>query len=217
MNYVCCAGISPCNILLTLSPASDDEFQDAAEDGRRASRPVTPSSPSVPITRVEKVDDDPRHGEVPGTPAYDKRRQDAVPDEIEIVPDGRLSKRGSRQFLDTPLSPGGTPIPRTVVEKVDPNSPSYGDEPGTSAYRKRMADAVPDMTLANPDPARGSRFKDGGSHNRSSSTASVPETVVTRADDEPAHGEVPGTAAAEMRKRDATPDRLEIERDVSGR
>lgn len=197
--------------------ASDDEFQDASEEGKRGSRPATPSSPAVPITRVEKVDDDPRHGEVPGTPAYDKRRQDAVPDEIEVVPEGRLSKRGSHQFLDTPLSPGGTPVPKTVVEKIDPSSPSYGDEPGTPAYRKRMADAVPDITLANPDPSHGSRYKDSPSHQRGDSNASIPETIVTRADDELAHGEVPGTAAAELRKRDATPDKIEIERDVSGR
>lgn len=204
-------------MVLILCIASDDEFQDAPEDGKRVSRPVTPSSPNVPITRVEKVDDDPRHGEVPGTPAYDKRRQDAVPDEIEIVPDGRLSKRNSHQFLDTPLTPGGTPIPKTVVEKVDPSSPSYGDEPGTPAYRKRMADAVPDLTLANPDPSRGSRYKGGSGHQRDGSSASIPETIVTRADDDPAYGEVPGTAAAEMRKRDATPDHMEVERDVPGR
>lgn len=197
--------------------ASDDEFQDAPEDGKRGSRPVTPSSPAVPITRVEKVDDDPRHGEVPGTPAYDKRRQDAVPDEIEVVPEGRLSKRGSRQYLDTPLTPGGTPIPKTVVEKIDPSSPSYGDEPGTPAYRKRMADAVPDITLSNPDPSSGSRYKDGGSHQRSGSSTSIPETIITRADDELAYGEVPGTAAAAMRRQDATPDHIEIERDEPGR
>lgn len=197
------------------SLASDDEFQDAPDGRKRISRPVTPTSP-IPITRVERVDDEPRHGEVPGTPAYDKRRQDAVPDEIEIVPEGRLSKRNSRQFLDTPLTPGGTPIPRTVVEKLD-DSPSYGDEPGTPAYKKRMADAIPDILLKNPDPSKGSRFHSDSGHARSPSNASIPETIVTRADDELAHGEVPGTAAAKLRKRDATPDKIEIERDVSGR
>lgn len=192
------------------SLASDDEFQDATDDRKKLSRPVTPTSP-IPITRVERVDDEPSHGEVPGTPAYDKRRQDAVPDEIEIVPEGRLSKRNSRQFLDPPLTPGGTPIPRTVVEKVD-DTPSYGDEPGTPAYKKRMADAIPDILLK-----KGSKYQGGSSHSRSPSTASIPETIVTRADDELAHGEMPGTQAAELRKQDATPDRIEIQRDVSGR
>lgn len=180
------------------------------------SRPVTPSSP-IPITRVEKVDDEPRHGEVPGTAAWDKRRQDAVPDEIEVVPEGTLSKRSSRQLLDPPLTPGGTPIPRTVVEKLDPDDTRYGEEPGTPAYKKRMTDATPDFVLKNPDPSQGSKFKDNSSHTRNTSTASVPATVVTRADDELAHGEVPGTAAAELRKKDATPDKMEIESDVSGR
>lgn len=201
--------------LLTIT-ASEDEFQDATEGRKKASRPVTPTSP-VPITRVERVDDNPAHGEVPGTPAYDKRRQDAVPDEIEVVPDGTLSKRSSRQFLDPPHTPGGTPIPRTVVEKLDPAEPSYGDEPGTPAYKKRLADASPDLVLKNSDPTRGSKFKDGTSHSRNISTASIPETIVTRADDELAHGEVPGTAAAELRKKDAMPDKVEIVRDESGR
>lgn len=177
---------------------------------------MTPSSP-IPITRVEKVDDEPRHGEVPGTPAYDKRLRDAVPDEIEVVPEGRLSKRSSRQFLDPPLTPGGTPIPRTVVEKIDTASPSYGEEPGTPAYLQRLADATPDLILNNPDPSRGSRYKNESGHSRNISTGSVPETIVTRADDEPAHGEVPGTTAAALRKMDAAPDKLEIARDVSGR
>lgn len=180
------------------------------------SRPVTPASP-IPVTRVEKVDDEPRYGEVPGTPAYDKRARDAVPDEIEVVPEGRLSKRSSRQFVETPLTPGGTPIPRTVVEKVDPASSSYGEEPGTPAYLQRLADATPDLVLRNEDPSKGSRYKSESGHSRNISTASIPETIVTRADDDLAHGEVPGTAAAELRRMDATPDQLEIERDVSGR
>lgn len=132
------------------------------------------------------------------------------------MPEGRLSKRSS-QFLDPPRTPGGTIIPRTVVEKLDPSEPSYGDEPGTPAYKKRLADASPDLVLKNPDPTRGWKFQGASGHARNISTASIPETIVTRADDEPAHGEVPGTAAAELRKRDATPDRVEIVRDESGR
>lgn len=197
--------------------ASEDEFEDASEDRKKGSRPVTPSSP-IPITRVERVDDRPAHGEVPGTAAYDIRRQDAVPDEVEVVPEGALSKRSSRQFLDTPLTPGGTPIPRTVVEKIDPAATSYGDEPGTPAYKQRMADAAPDVVLKNPDPSRSpSRYNPESRHTRNPSNISVPETIVTRVDDELAHGEVPGTAAAEIRERDATPDKLEIARDESGR
>jgi len=197
--------------------ASADEFEDATDGGKKGSRPVTPSSP-IPITRVERVDDKPAHGEVPGTSAYDIRQGDAVPDEVEVIPEGSLSKRTSRQFLDTPLTPGGTPIPRTVVEKIDPSAPSYGDEPGTPAYKQRMADATPDLVLKNSDPSRSPSIYDSESkHKRTPSNMSVPETIVTRADDEPAHGEVPGTAAAEVRKRDATPDKVDIMTDESGR
>lgn len=195
--------------------SSDDEFQDASEKREKGSRPVTPSSP-IPTTRVEKVDDEPRHGEVPGTSAYEIRRQDAVPDEVEVVPEGIPSKRSSRQFLDTPLTPGGTPIPRTVVEKLDTDQPSYGEEPGTPAYRTRMADAIPDIVLKNPDPSRSPSRYNGGSHSRNTSNMSVPETIVTRADEDLAYGEVPGTVATGIRKEDATPDIVEIGRDESG-
>lgn len=206
-----------CALLLTANAASDEEhFSDAPEGHKTISRPVTPSSP-IPITRVEKVDNEPSHGEVPGTPAYDKRRQDAVPDEIEVVPEGRLSKRSSRQFLDTPLTPGGTPIPRTVVEKVDPETPSHGEIPGTDAYLQRLSDATPDLVLKNPDPSKGTIYNPDRRQTSHKATPSIPETIVTRADDELAYGEVPGTAAAALRKRDATSDKLIIERDDRGR
>jgi len=215
MNYVW----RPC-LLSSLAnkhtASEEDYYSDASEGRKKVSRPVTPSSP-IPITRVEKVDDAPSHGEVPGTPSYDKRRQDAVPDEVEVMPEGKLSKRSSRQHLEPPLTPGGTPIPITVVEKVDPGSPSHGEVPGTEAYRQRMLDATPDVVLKNPDPTKGSKYEGGGGHGRNTSSSSIPETIVTRVDDEPAHGEVPGTAAAEMRKQDATPDHIEIKSDESGR
>ncbi|KMU80186.1 hypothetical protein CISG_08293 [Coccidioides immitis RMSCC 3703] len=39
--------------------------------------------------------------------------------------------------VNVPLSPGGTPIPLTVVEKVDPDDDTrYSDEPGTPAYKR---------------------------------------------------------------------------------
>ncbi|CAD0101113.1 unnamed protein product [Aureobasidium mustum] len=132
---------------------SDDHFSDASEG--------TPSYPpaitgrnralSIPVTRVEKVDDEPRHGEVPGTEAYNIRSQDAVPDEIEIVPDGTRSRSTSRvSESDRPVTPGGTPVPHLVVEKVDPAAPSHGDVPGTDAYEMRTADAQPDEVKQAP-------------------------------------------------------------------
>ncbi|THW70068.1 hypothetical protein D6D19_08049 [Aureobasidium pullulans] len=132
---------------------SDDHFSDASEG--------TPSYPpaitgrnralSIPVTRVEKVDDEPRHGEVPGTEAYNIRSQDAVPDEIEIVPDGTRSRSTSHvSESDRPVTPGGTPVPHLVVEKVDPSAPSHGDVPGTDAYDMRSADAQPDEVKQAP-------------------------------------------------------------------
>jgi hypothetical protein len=50
------------------------------------------------------------------------------------------------------ITPGGTPIPMTVVEKVDPEEPSHGDIPGTIAHKVRAADAVPDVILKAPQP-----------------------------------------------------------------
>lgn len=189
--------------------SSDDEyFSDASEGRRRASsRPQTPASP-IPRTRVERVDDSPAYGEVPGTAAYTRRAQDAVPDEVEVV-SGRLSKRSS-QYLEPPTTPGGTVVPRTVVEKVDPSSPSYGDEPGTKGYSHRKADSIPDLVLKAPEPGKKTAMNPDASPS-SSQSPPVPETIVTRVDSNPAYGEVDGTKAKERRERDAEPDALEIQ------
>ena len=159
---------------------------------------------------------------MPGSPAYEKRRQDAVPDELEIVPEGRLSKRSSTQFLEPTASPGGMVVPRTVVEKVDPSSPSYGDVPGTAAYEKRLADAAPDVVLKSPEPGRQAnafpRFSDTAPGEWADSPQiPIPETVVTRVDSRPAHGEVDGTAAHDVQRQDAEPDVLEHMSDPTGK
>ena len=142
------------------------------------------------------------------------RTQDAVPDEVEIVPEGQSSRRGSR-VIDPPRSgtPGGSPVPKTVVEKVDPGSPSRGDVPGTAAHSIRKADAVPDEIKSTTSPS-----EDSSSELQSaSSEVPVPRTVITRVDSKPAHGEVPGTEAYDMRQGDAEPDVMERKGDVAGR
>jgi hypothetical protein len=109
------------------------------------------------------VDDSALHGEVPGTPAYEMRMADAVPDEIEIVPEGRRSRSAttssqprsrshSQLSIERPQTPGGTPIPRTVVEKVD-FKPAYGEVEGTPAKEMRTADAMPDEIRKAPESA----------------------------------------------------------------
>ena len=134
---------------------------------------------------MERVDDGPAHGEVPGTPAYDQRRQDAVPDEIEVVPEGRLSKRAS-QILDQTTTPGGSHVPRTVVEKVDPSQSSYGDDPETRAWHHRKTDSVPDLILKAPGPGQQRRSIDEDRPPRSiSPNHPIPETIVTPVDAKP--------------------------------
>jgi hypothetical protein len=143
-------------LTLILVDTSDEHFDSASEGGEpgRSSSENAPPSP-IPITRVERVDDTAAHGEVPGTPAYSLRTQDAVPDEIEIVPEGQRSRSATQSrsraastlsatsATSRPQTPGGSPIPRTVVEKVD-NEPRHGEIEGTLAHEKRLADAEPD-------------------------------------------------------------------------
>lgn len=146
-----------------ISSASDtetDHFSSASE-GDTPNHP--PHSP-IPITRIERVDDKPAHGEVPGTPAYALRTKDAVPDEIEVVPDGQRSRSGTtsrsragsvmgEREMSRPATPGGTAIPKTVVERVD-DKPAHGEVEGTLAKEMRGADAEPDEVIKAPEEAR---------------------------------------------------------------
>jgi hypothetical protein len=134
---------------------SDEHFSDASEGRNNRSQQAGRSNATSPIptTRVERVDDQPSFGEVPGTDAYKKRTQDAVPDEVEVIPEGQRSRSASRLTgEDRPYTPGGTPVPKTVVEKVDPDTPSHGEVPGTDAYKIRQADAAPDVIVKAPEP-----------------------------------------------------------------
>lgn len=170
---------------------------------------VSPQSP-VPMTRVEKVDDEPSHGEVPNTDAYKKRLQDAVPDEVAIVPDGVLSSSTSRR--GSAVSQPSSPVPRTVVEKVDPDEPSIGDKPRTAAHNKRKADAVPDLILKASKSSEA--LNSPTDEEKPINKGSIPRTVITRVDSQPSHGEVPGTEAYEQRLKDAEPDIVEKKKDV---
>ena len=142
-----------------VSNSSDDHFSSASEGETSTPNADKPPQSPIPITRVERVDDTAAHGEVPGTPAYSLRTKDAVPDEIEIVPEGTRSRSATLQIGGTrsrgnsaasnsstgsrPMTPGGTPIPKLVVERVD-NKPAHGEVEGTAAYEQRLADAAPD-------------------------------------------------------------------------
>lgn len=154
---------------------------------------------------------------MPGTEAYEKRGQDAVPDEIEVVLEGSHSRDPSPAgSQDRPLTPGGSPIPRTVVEKVDPESPSYGEVPGTEAYEKRQADAVPDVvTTASADldsvlPPSAEDRESPDSITSNASNRSIPETRLSRVDTIPPEDELPSRPRAHQRSpSDAVPDTVE--------
>ena len=130
------------------SSESEDHFSDAK------SAPLSPSGSPIPRTRVEKVSDEPSYGEVPGTDAYRLREGDAEPDEIAIVPDEKkvpptlslaFAGEGDADEVKSPVSPGGQPIPKTVVEEAGPQRRHSVDY-----ERKRRADAPPDLVLKSP-------------------------------------------------------------------
>jgi len=122
------------------SSDSDDHFSDAQSGLEQSSGSA---SPAIPVTRVEKVDNEPSYGELPGTEAYKLRESDAEPDEIAVV--SKPDDAEAKVALSGSTTPGGQPIPLTVVEKVDSSTPSHGEIPGTLAHEKRAADAVPDV------------------------------------------------------------------------
>lgn len=145
------------------------------------------------------------------------RQQDAVPDELEVVGDTSKpsSRRTSQSRPDRTSTPGGTPIPKTVVEKIDPDTPSHGDIPGTEAFNMRQADAVPDVILQSPNAK--SSFPDNVLDSSVHPGISVPKTIVTKVDEEPSHGEVPGTEAYDKRAGDAVPDVVETKGDPASK
>lgn len=199
--------------MITESSDSDDQFQDA----QSAPASAGAVSPTIPHTRVEKIDDEPSYGEEPGTEAYRLREQDASPDEIEIIHERKVNEI-PRTPSPRPISPAGQPIPITIVEKVDPDEASYGEVPGTSAHEKRLADAVPDLVIRSGNRSRSSSTL--STRSRAGSTPGdlpIPITKVEKVDSKPSHGEVPGTKAYELRKGDAEPDIVEEVGDIPGK
>jgi hypothetical protein len=192
--------------LLETDSDSEDHFSDA-QSGL--------SSP-IPLTRVEKVDNDPSYGEVPGTDAYNKRTEDAHPDVIAVIPDASSPELEGAVDIDRPLTPGGRPIPKTVVEKIDPYESSHGEVSGAVPHKIHEADAIPDVVLEVHEKGRDV----GSSRSRSGSTPGdlpIPITKVEKVDSTPSHGEIPGTEAYELRKGDAEPDIVEEVGDIPGK
>ena len=140
----------------------------------------------------------------------------AHPDQLAVIAEGSQNEISTRVDGQKPLSNrGGVLAPMTVVEKVDPTKPSYGEIPGTAAHSIRKADAVPDAILQAPPPGGPTRTRSPSQ--TGSPSVPIPRTVVTRVDSQPAHGEIPGTDAYKIRTQDATPDIIEKKGDVPGK
>lgn len=123
-------------VLTDIDHSDEEHFSDASEGQK--------SQASIPTTRVERVDDKPAHGEVPGTAAHSIRTEDASPDEYEVIPESEKVQNGGK----------APSIPQTVIDKVEPDQPSHGDVEGTVANDLRKADAAPDTVRRAPDVTR---------------------------------------------------------------
>lgn len=114
-------------------------------------------------------------------------------------------------------TPGGSPIPQTLVEKVDPNSPSHGDIPGTPAYEQRKADAVPDFVMKMSDKGEsGPPSPNPTPHQPNSADTPIPETRLSRVDSIPTE-EPTGPRAHRRSPSDTLPDTTETVPDSQGK
>ncbi|KAJ2899749.1 hypothetical protein MKZ38_002823 [Zalerion maritima] len=122
---------------------SDEHFTDAP------SAPLSVTSP-IPRTRVEKVSDEPSYGEVPGTTAYQLREGDAEPDEIAVIPDEveKERQRVRSASIASPPTPGGQPIPKTMLEEAEEAAAAAGEERAHQPpTRRHRADSKPDIVV----------------------------------------------------------------------
>jgi hypothetical protein len=145
------------------SAAAESDSEEHYSDAQSGPEEFLRVSP-IPKTRVEKVDDEPSYGEVPGTEAYKLREGDAAPDEIAIIPDLTLKTDVAQaQRRERSRSPGGHPIPKTVLEESPDSAGSVDHHENKKSHR---ADAPPDLVLK----ADGTEVKDGDSGSGSTGT-----------------------------------------------
>lgn len=140
------------------------------------------------------------------------RSQDAVPDELEIIPDGEKSRPYSRANEDRNTARGGSPIPKTVIQKLDPTSPSHGEVPGTTAYSARAADAAPDVITKIRDPEEEIAAQ---KNSLKPSEIPIPKIVQPGAESEWSPGEVLALKPYEPSKENPTANAMK-QGDVSG-
>lgn len=90
---------------------------------------------------MEKVDNEPSFGEVPGTEAYQKRASDAEPDEIAVAPESS-SAVGEPEDRKQDSSSEKPQVPLTVVEETVDSAGSI-----THSGTHHESDAVPDKVV----------------------------------------------------------------------
>ncbi|KAF9762597.1 hypothetical protein IL306_003362 [Fusarium sp. DS 682] len=168
---------------------SDDQFMDAASG---AESPKI-SSP-IPKTRVEKVDDQPSHGEVPGTQAYEMRGQDAQPDEIAIAPETTASR-------DAPSTPE-IKAPTTIVEEA----PGARSRSHSIQYEeRRKADASPDILVDSDGQVKEIQGESARVEINSDNSTSSPDTTNSKLQEDEAP-ENPSASATPLQDGDDNDD-----------
>ncbi|KAG4440463.1 hypothetical protein IFR05_004057 [Cadophora sp. M221] len=106
---------------------------------------------------------------------------------------------------DSPSVPAVN-IPHTRVEKIDDEA-SYGEEPGTEAYRLREQDAAPDEIEIVPEHRTPGVSTPISKPSTPPGGQPIPLMIVEKVDPStPSHGEVPGTLAHDLRAADSVPD-----------
>ena len=143
---------------------------------------------------------------------YDQASNGTVEPPSASTGDGPEHTAGKGTGSETPETPGGVPIPTTRVERVD-DEPSHGEVPGTAAHDIRSEDASADEMVVVDDDGTKQSSRPGNVDHTANEQTSMPEVPITRVelvDDQPSHGDVPGTAAHDMRKEDAVPDEMEV-------
>jgi len=155
------------------------------------------------------VDHEASYGEVPGTEAYDKRAEDARPDEVAFIEEEQKPDVAPSP-ITSPSTPSGQSIPKTVLEEAPP-SPILASSHRNSIHKSHPADALPDLILHIPDAESASPAA------ASPGSLPTPSTRVEKVDSMPNYGEVLGTDAYEKRGADAVPDSVGEVGDLSGR
>lgn len=119
--------------------------------------------------------------------------------------------------IDRPSTPGGRPIPITVVEKSASTPADCERLPGTSAHHIHEADAAPDVIL---EAAQARPTSDDISQMRAygnSEDRRIPTPKIEKVDSVSSHGEIPGTDTHKTHKGDVEPDAVEEVGDIQGK